>query len=439
MGDLAIRAEGISKKFNLNLEPHLSLKETMGKRWVRWQHGLDAMRQEVMAGQWPKNHLRGEKGTRDFWALKDVSFELRFGEVLGVIGNNGAGKSTLMKILSQVMAPTAGRAEIHGKVGALLEVGTGFNPELTGRENIYLYGSVLGMDPEAIGRRFDEIVEFADIAAFLEEPIKHYSSGMYSRLGFSVAVHLECDVLLVDEVLSVGDATFTAKCQQKMREVTRQGRAVIFVSHGMSAVSDMCDTALVMREGQIVFEGDTPDAILHYMEFVRQKVKVEQDNPVQLPLDESLPAQFKSVSVRGEDGEVRDEFARDDRILVVYEIIVREASPDYMVGMALQDEKNNTLVQSVDLDMMAQPLAVHGPGEYTLTIALPKSLFKTGRYFVTPNLTRRMHVFGEKHEHLVALSVEDPATATHRGGNGLVMPDVAWQLRPSPAAQKPAA
>ncbi len=198
------------------------------------------------------------------WALKDVSFEVQAGEALGIIGRNGAGKSTLLKILSRITEPTEGRAVIHGRVGSLLEVGTGFHPELTGRENIYLNGAILGMQRSEIRRKFDEIVEFAEVARFLDTPVKRYSSGMYVRLAFAVAAHLEPEVLVVDEVLAVGDAAFQKKCLGKMSDVAQAGRTVLFVSHNMSAVQRLCSQALLLERGKVIASGSSQDVITHY-------------------------------------------------------------------------------------------------------------------------------------------------------------------------------
>ena len=187
----------------------------------------------------------------DFWALKDISLEIRAGEIVGIIGRNGAGKSTLLKILSRITKPTTGHAEIHGRVGSLLEVGTGFHPELTGRENIYLNGSILGMKRREILRRFDEIVAFSEIENFLDMPVKRYSSGMYVRLAFAVAAHLEPETLLVDEVLAVGDAAFQKKCVQKMQDVTKEGRTIVFVSHNMGSVGSLCEKAFWLERRTI--------------------------------------------------------------------------------------------------------------------------------------------------------------------------------------------
>jgi lipopolysaccharide transport system ATP-binding protein len=208
------------------------------------------------------------------WALKDISFEVKWGEVVGVIGRNGAGKSTLLKILSRITEPTHGYADIYGRVGALLEVGTGFHPELTGKENIYLNGAILGMPRAEIEKKFDEIVAFAEVEKFINTPVKHYSSGMGLRLGFAVAAHLEPEILVVDEVLAVGDAAFQKKCLGKMGEVAREGRTVLFVSHNMAAVSALCSKGLLLNNGQVVYIGNVVDVISKYMDMGAVKAKI---------------------------------------------------------------------------------------------------------------------------------------------------------------------
>ena len=204
----------------------------------------------------------------EFWALKDVSFEIKRGEVVGIIGRNGAGKSTLLKILSRITEPTTGLARIHGRVGSLLEVGTGFHPELTGRENIYLNGAILGMQRAEIARKFDAIVDFAGIEKFIDTPVKRYSSGMYVRLAFAVAAHLETEILLVDEVLAVGDAAFQKKCLGTMDQVARSGRTILFVSHNMAAIENLCTSAILLESGSVVMQGDSHRVIHHYLERV---------------------------------------------------------------------------------------------------------------------------------------------------------------------------
>ena len=219
-----------------------------------------------------------DHGNRDgetLWALKDVSFTVEQGEVLGIIGRNGAGKSTLLKILSRVTAPTSGKIKVKGRVASLLEVGTGFHPELTGRENIYLNGAILGMSRREIDRKFDEIVDFAEVEKFIETPVKRYSSGMYVRLAFAVAAHLDPEILVVDEVLAVGDATFQKKCLGKMGEVARDGRTVLFVSHNMSAVTSLCMTAISLTKGSLSFSGDAQGTVADYLSHDSEHLAVD--------------------------------------------------------------------------------------------------------------------------------------------------------------------
>lgn len=223
----------------------------------------------------------GNKQSQDknntFWALQDVSFEVKAGEVMGIIGRNGAGKTTLLKLLSRITEPTNGYADVHGRVGSLLEVGTGFHPELSGRENIFLNGAILGMRRTEIERKFDEIVAFAEVERFIDTPVKHYSSGMYMRLAFAVAAHLEPEILLVDEVLAVGDAAFQKKCLGKMGEITKEGRTVLFVSHNMGAVRSLCNKGLVLSEGKLIESGDISRCIERYYKGIGALVSGEDE------------------------------------------------------------------------------------------------------------------------------------------------------------------
>ncbi len=250
MAEAAIRVDRLSKRYRL------------GARRRAYRTLRDSVA-GALKGSWLRG--RGERaGT--FWALRDVSFELYAGQVLGLIGANGAGKSTLLKILSRITEPTAGRAVLRGRVGSLLEVGTGFHGELSGRENIYLNGAILGMKRAEIARQFDAIVAFAEVEAFVDTAVKHYSSGMYLRLAFAVAAHLEPEILLVDEVLAVGDAAFQKRCLGKIGEVAQEGRTVIFVSHNLAAVERLCDQALLLDHGRLAFQGPTADVIERYLQ-----------------------------------------------------------------------------------------------------------------------------------------------------------------------------
>lgn len=266
MSDLALRVHDLSKCYRLHHRPegYRTLRETLSDLVRRPRHP------SCKAANPKERSCREE--SEILWALRNVSFEVKRGEVVGIIGRNGAGKSTLLKILSRITEPTNGWAEIHGRVGSLLEVGTGFHGELTGRENIYLSGALLGMKKAEIDRKFDEMVAFAEIEKFLDTPVKRYSSGMYLRLAFAVAAHLEPEILLVDEVLAVGDATFQKKCLGKMEDVANRGRTVLFVSHQMAAVASLCKRTILLDNGQILADGATGRLIERYLHGIFWKI-----------------------------------------------------------------------------------------------------------------------------------------------------------------------
>ena len=261
MSEIAISVENLSKSYlvghNAERESYTALRDVLAR------HGKNFLRKtcDMVAG---RQIVQGDE-VEEFWALKDVSFEVKRGEVLGVIGRNGAGKSTLLKVLSRITEPTKGRIKISGRVASLLEVGTGFHPELTGRENIFLNGAILGMSRQEIKRKFDEIVDFAEIEKFLDTPVKRYSSGMYVRLAFAVAAHLEPEILIVDEVLAVGDVQFQKKCLGKMQDVTSKGRTVLFVSHNMAAIEQLTHRAIFIKSGRLAFQGETSKVVSEYL------------------------------------------------------------------------------------------------------------------------------------------------------------------------------
>ena len=262
MSNLAIRAVDISKRFLIDRRRSGNamrefLEDVMRAPFRRFSFIL---RQSTY-------NYNGQKSNKDkyVWALRDASFEVKCGEVVGIIGSNGAGKSVLLKILSRITRPTKGYAEIYGKMGSMLEVGTGFHPELTGRENIYLGGTILGMRRAEVNRKFDAIVAFSEVEDFLDTPIKHYSSGMNVRLAFAIATHLEPEIMLLDEVLAVGDGAFKEKCLNKMKEVASEGRTVLFVSHDMKAIENLCDRAILLSKGKIVFNDETHKVVSHYL------------------------------------------------------------------------------------------------------------------------------------------------------------------------------
>ena len=283
----AIRVEGLGKRYLVEQGElpgsYRTLRESLS----------DLVRAPFRRG-------KDEKTRDDFWALRDVSFEVRPGEVVGIIGRNGAGKSTLLKILSRITKPTTGRVVLRGRVGSLLEVGTGFHPELTGRENIYLNGSILGMSRKEINQRFDEIVAFAEVEKFLDTPVKRYSSGMYVRLAFAVAANLEPEILLVDEVLAVGDQEFQKKCLSKMNSVARSGRTVFFVSHQLSAVEALCSRAIVLEKGSLMMDGEANEGIAYYLSRLRQSATA---CPLEERTDRGGTGEARFTALRFYDGE----------------------------------------------------------------------------------------------------------------------------------------
>ena len=352
MSDIAIRVENLSKRYEI------------GRAGTRH----DTLR-DALAGLFRRE---GRGRSEAFWALRDVSFEVKRGEVVGIIGRNGAGKSTLLKVLSQITEPTGGRAEIHGRVGSLLEVGTGFHPELTGRENIYLNGAILGMRREEIARKFDEIVAFSEIEKFLDTPVKRYSSGMYVRLAFAVAAHLEPEILLVDEVLAVGDAAFQKKALGKMGDVVHEGRTVLFVSHNMAAVKALCGRTILLANGEVDMIGVGTDAIGRYLAADSQasdSPRLEDDNRLGFFVT-------RPMSLQAECGEsITLEFAIESPVkieditagLVVYDLY---DSPVFGVSSKFQgvsSTRGNSKIWHVICDLGQIPL---NTGTYSISIWL---------------------------------------------------------------------
>ena len=299
MSDFAIKVEGLGKKYLLQ-------HQAVGRRYVALRDVLADKAKSLFGNR--KSEIGNRKSVEEFWALKDVSFEIKQGEAVGIIGRNGAGKSTLLKLLSRITEPTTGRVRLRGRVASLLEVGTGFHPELTGRENIFLNGAILGMRREEIKKKFDEIVDFAEVEKFLDTPVKHYSSGMYMRLAFAVAAHLEPEILIVDEVLAVGDAQFQKKCLGKMQDVSKkEGRTVLFVSHNMSAISELTQRCVYLETGKIKAAGPTPAMVQQYLSFAVGQGGIFQSQSTQSPRVDRVEiktSRANQVQISGEPLEI---------------------------------------------------------------------------------------------------------------------------------------
>ncbi len=332
MGEIAIRAEGLSKAYRIDHQAAASyrtLRESL-----------------VSLARRPLRRTAG--GAETIWALKDVSFEVNRGEALGIIGRNGAGKSTLLKILSRITHPTAGRAEVYGRLGSLLEVGTGFHPELTGRENIFLNGAILGMSRSEIRARFDEIVAFAETERFLDTPVKRYSTGMYMRLAFAVAAHLETDILIVDEVLAVGDAAFQAKCLGKMEDVAGQGRTVLFVSHNLAAVTQLCTKALLLDAGRIAAQGPANEVVARYLAGANEGGHVDlSDRPRPNGV---TGAMFEWAEVLNSGGLVCQDFSIGDDITIAFGLRLSSDRPRAKLAVSLRGSDGTPIAHVVDDD-----------------------------------------------------------------------------------------
>lgn len=320
--------------------------------------------------------------TEEFWALKDINFEIKQGEVVGIIGRNGAGKSTLLKILSRITEPTTGRVELRGRVASLLEVGTGFHPELTGRENIYLNGSILGMSRIEIRKKFDEIVDFAEVEKFLDTPVKRYSSGMYVRLAFAVAAHLEPEILVVDEVLAVGDAAFQKKCLGKMNDVAaQQGRTVLFVSHNMGAVNQLCQSTIWIDTGQFIASGQTNYVTKKYL------ASSYQGKPSKyFQVEPSKKGQIKSVRLINQKGEETIDFHCGNSVRVEIIFIINRKITGCHVACIITSSEGYHLFSTADTDMNEQLFNERFPGEYTVQVELSTQLLNIGTYNIAVGL-----------------------------------------------------
>lgn len=337
-------------------------------------------------GKCYRRPVAGMKGhVEDFWALRNVSFEIPEGKVCGIIGKNGAGKSTLLKLLSRITSPTTGEIRLRGRVGSLLEVGTGFHPELTGRENVFLNGSILGMTRTEIKAKFDEIVEFSGVGAFLDTPVKHYSSGMYTRLAFSVAAHLEPEILVVDEVLAVGDIQFQKKCLQKVREVSSEGRTVLFVSHSMDTIQALCSMSLVLKSGQTDGLISTADAVHDYLRSSMEQCAFGEWASADGVGDHSI--RLHGVRLLDTAGKPITSFVRyDDHLTLELQVRLEAATPEHTIGFAVYDESQRLMFWSFQSDDYPSAVINQSSAPLVLKTNVPVSVLQPGRYRIKPLL-----------------------------------------------------
>ncbi|MFH0823741.1 MAG: ABC transporter ATP-binding protein [Pseudomonadota bacterium] len=376
MSNSAIKAEGLGKRYNVGLrrEQYQTLRDSIAaksKAFVR-----------LFLGGTGGGNPRDD----EFWALRDVSFEIKHGETVGVIGRNGAGKSTLLKILSRITKPTRGMAHIYGRVGSLLEVGTGFHPELTGRENIYLNGAILGMRKAEITKKFDEIVAFSEIERFLETPVKRYSSGMYVRLAFAVSAHLEPEIMLVDEVLAVGDAEFQKKCVGKMEDVSREGRTVIFVSHNMSLISSFCRRAILLSSGTVEADGAVGSTIDQYLLATAERSVAELAEIGSNRYGNRYYGCLTRIALFNEDLRPAETFSMGGGMIVHVDISVKRPFAGALAGVKISSRYGSAIHyfvstwEGLKLNLL--------PGNHRFEFRIPRLLLFPGTYLVTPWIAR---------------------------------------------------
>jgi lipopolysaccharide transport system ATP-binding protein len=418
MSDIAVSVANLSKSFNIDhqrngLKGYRTLHDDLLNLPGRLRASFTGSRQQ---------------NSETFWALKDISFDVRKGEVIGIIGANGAGKSTLLKILNRITEPTSGGADIYGRVGALLEVGTGFHPELTGRENVFLNGAILGMTRAEINGKFDEIVAFAEIEKFLDTPVKRYSSGMSVRLAFAVAAHLEPEILLIDEVLAVGDAQFQKKSLEKMEEVAAyDGRTIIFISHSMPTVSRLCPRVIWLRGGRIAADGPSDDVIQKYssLAFADQDRVSWPDGVSNAGITE---LKFTSVGLLDKNGRRTVHFDYSEPLTFELIYTVHEALPFCRIGFLLYALDGTPVFEIYDIDE-DENCGRRQPGSYILRCEVPGDLLKPGRYSLSlnagmPGIKNLVRLDG-----VLQFSVQDhelPGASMNLPRLGVIRPKTKW-------------
>ncbi len=420
MSNIAIRAENLGKRYRLGQrEAYQTLRDVMTDAFAapfrRWRKQSLPISQSAFRD--PKSDY--------IWALRDVSLEVKQGEVVGIIGRNGAGKSTLLKILSRTTDPTEGYAEIYGRIGSLLEVGTGFHPELTGRENIYLNSAILGLRKREIDRKFDEIVAFAEVEKFLDTPVKRYSSGMHVRLAFAVAAHLEPEILLVDEVLAVGDAQFQKKCLGKMGDVAKGGRTVLFVSHQMGAIAQLCSKAFLLSKGNIVEAGDTQRVIDYYLSDTLSASRNEFSAGTNCGKDMFVA---KAQALNSE-GDVTSHFSHQEKIVIAVSYKINKWIPDVNIGFFVRDTRGRRVFTTEHREW---DNAKAERQELDVTVTLPSNFLVPGQYLFTFFVSVPRIRFVDWVEDVLSITIVDTGSKflMYDGGDyGCVFAECQWNVR----------
>ena len=427
----AIRVEALGKKFLIS---HQQRERYTALRDVLTNKAKGLGRRIIDLGRSPVSRPSSKE---EFWALKDVSFEVQPGERIGIIGRNGAGKSTLLKLLSRITEPSAGCIELRGRVGSLLEVGTGFHPELTGRENIYLNGAILGMSKEEITKRFDEIVAFAEIEKFLDTPVKRYSSGMYVRLAFAVAAHLQTEILLVDEVLAVGDARFQERCLSKMEEVGKGGRTVLFVSHNMASILRLTPRTVLLSEGRILEDGPSTRITQHYLGSEHLCPASRIWNPPEPPPGDDV-VRLYSLAVKNNKGKIVDALSIEEPIFLEMDYQCLRTEPPVTAIFLLYNESGTCLFGTADWNNKDWWHSPKVPGRRRAVCEIPANFLAEGRFFVWAAINSYNPEIVHVHERdvlsfqVIDYSEGEGARGYYAGGYwpGVMRPMLKWQVTP---------
>jgi len=428
--DIAIKVENISKRYRIGLKEKAPdsigsaifdfLKSPLNNyRKYRSLYKFDDI------GHNHKPHSNSNSSDI-IWAIRNISFDVKRGEVLGIIGKNGAGKSTILKILSRITDPTNGRVEIRGRISSLLEVGTGFHPELTGRENVYLNGTILGMRKREIEKKFDEIVEFSGVEKFLDTPVKRYSSGMSVRLAFAVAAHLDPEILIIDEVLAVGDAEFQKKCLGKMDQVSKEGRTLIFVSHNLGAIDQICQRAILIEDGRVKLTGAPSKVIKSY---VMSEAEINSTWTNSSTQSSGEDVHIKAVRILSDDDlpTAIVDFDRQFKIEISYE--VTHPTNNLIITLQLNDLLGNNLWTSWDTDSTEWNGRVREPGQYVSMCKVPGSLFKPDRYLLSVfSFINNVKIYG-KHENILAFDISVTGYNFSLGRSGIITPMLEWEVK----------
>tara|TARA_B100000519_G_scaffold11119_1_gene8534 strand:- start:3028 stop:4341 length:1314 start_codon:yes stop_codon:yes gene_type:complete len=425
----AIEIRNLSKKYKLGVIGTGMLSHDLNRWWSRF---MSKKKHTVPNDRDSK--IKYLDKYEEIWALKDINLKIKNGEVLGVIGKNGAGKSTLLKVLSRITTPTSGSAILRGRVGSLLEVGTGFHPELTGIENIYLNGAILGMKKEEIEKNIDQIIEFSGVKQYINTPIKRYSSGMNVRLAFSVAAYLNTDILIVDEVLSVGDYEFQKKCLRKIGDVSSLGKTVLIVSHNMSSIAQLCEKTILLDKGQIIKYGDTNDVIAAYLSKgapVTPEVIFQNKN---LGKQINKKIQLIFIKVINKKKEVSALFDVTEEIVIECRFKILDETYHYVPSMHLKNEKGTIIFHAIDTNRIWQkPREI---GLYSSSMVIPGNLLATGKYYYTQLISSLNQTQSEKHiveENIISFNVIDRMKGESATGNlnidytgAIIRPKLEW-------------